>query len=307
MICVHWRSPDGRRRPTTYSIRFYLRLEGNHETIPVLAHPVTLTLVLLAACVAPMTPVLTQVPATQTSGPVAGYPDRLGCVQLDRGIHGDRQALRGADGQHRPLQSRGLRDVGSANRAGCAGRSVRCQPMSASWMSLAKKVLCSRIRCRTTPADRLCCGHAADSPVKLERLEDLVQPAIGKVAIANPDRAPYGLAAREALKAAGIWETIQPKLVIAETIQQTHQYAETGNVDAAIGALSLSVPAAAGDKPGSYVIVSQELYTPLDQALAVIKGTKNEAAARAFAAFITGPQGRGVLQKYGLAMPGGDK
>jgi molybdate transport system substrate-binding protein len=147
----------------------------------------------------------------------------------------------------------------------------------------------------------------SDSPVKLERIEDLAQPAIGKVAIANPDRAPYGLAAREALKAAGVWEAVQPKLVIAETIQQTHQYAETGNVDAAIGALSLSVPAAAGGKPGRYVVVPQELYTPLDQALAVIKGTKNEAAARAFASFITGPQGREVLRKYGFTVPGGDK
>jgi molybdate transport system substrate-binding protein len=145
----------------------------------------------------------------------------------------------------------------------------------------------------------------SDSPVKPERIEDLAQPEIRKVAIANPDRAPYGFAAREALKAAGVWEAIQPKIVIAETIQQTHQYAETGNVDAAIGALSLSVPAAAGGKPGRYVVVPQELHTPLDQALAVIKGTKNEAAARAFAAFITGPQGREVLQKYGFTVPVG--
>jgi molybdate transport system substrate-binding protein len=146
-----------------------------------------------------------------------------------------------------------------------------------------------------------------DSLLKLEQIEDLAQPEVLKVAIANPDRAPYGLAAREALKAAGVWEVIQPKLVIAENIQQVHQYAETGNVDAAIGALALSVPAAAGDKPGRYVVVPQELYTPLDQELAVIKGTKNEAAAREFAAIITGPQGRSVLQKYGFTVPGGDK
>jgi molybdate transport system substrate-binding protein len=145
----------------------------------------------------------------------------------------------------------------------------------------------------------------SDSPLKLERIEDLAQPAVGKVAIANPDRAPYGHAAREALTAAGLWETIQPKIVIAENIQQTHQYAETGNVDAAISALSLSVPAAAGDEAGRYVLVPQELYTPLDQALAVIKGTKHEAAARTFAAFVTGPQGREVLQSYGFTIPDG--
>ncbi len=147
----------------------------------------------------------------------------------------------------------------------------------------------------------------ADSPLKLDRIEDLTQPEVSKVAIANPDRAPYGLAAREALKAAGAWEALQPKLVIAENIQQTHQYAETGNVDAAIGALSLSVPAAAGDQPGRYVVVPQALYAPLDQELAVIKETKHEAAARGFATFITGPEGRGILQKYGFTVPGGDQ
>lgn len=146
-----------------------------------------------------------------------------------------------------------------------------------------------------------------DSPAKIERIEDLAQAAIGKVAIANPERAPYGRAAQEALKATGLWETLEPRIVIAENIQQTHQYAETGNVDAAIGALSLSVPAAAGDKAGRYVVIPQELYTPLDQALAVIKGTKNEAAARALTAFITGSKGRAVLQKYGFGTPEGGK
>jgi molybdate transport system substrate-binding protein len=143
----------------------------------------------------------------------------------------------------------------------------------------------------------------ADSPLKLERIEDLTRSEIERIAIAHPDRAPYGFAAREALMAAGVWATIQPKIIIAENIQQAHQYAETGNVDAVIGALALSVPAAAGDKPGRYVIVPQTLYTPLDQALAVIKGTPNEATAREFAAFIGGPVGRSVLEKYGFSVP----
>ena len=77
-------------------------------------------------------------------------------------------------------------------------------------------------------------------------------------------------------------EAVQQKLVIAETIQQTHQYAETGIVDAAIATSALSVPALrAASRPLRGC--SPGIATPLDQALAVIKGTKNEAAARALA------------------------
>lgn len=145
----------------------------------------------------------------------------------------------------------------------------------------------------------------ADSPLRLERLEDLTRPEVTRVAIANPDHAPYGVAARQALQTAGLWEMVQPKLVLGENVRQTLQYAETGNVDAAIVALSLSVPAAAGpDGPGHWTLIPQELHPPIDQALAVIRGTPHEAAARAFAVFVNGPQGREIMRKYGFILPG---
>ncbi|MGC8780606.1 MAG: molybdate ABC transporter substrate-binding protein, partial [Anaerolineae bacterium] len=145
----------------------------------------------------------------------------------------------------------------------------------------------------------------ADSPLHLERLEDLARPEVRRVAIANPDHAPYGMAARQALQAAGVWQAIQPKLVLGENVRQTLQYAETGNVDAAIVALSLSVPAAAGSAgPGRWVLIPQELHAPIDQALAVVKGTRQEAAARALAAYINGPRGRPIMRKYGFVLPG---
>ena len=268
--------------------------------------PLSTTVALLAACVAPMMPVVTQAPATETSGPspvtlTVSAASSLTAAFTEIGKLYEAQTGNivlfnlGASGtlaqqieQGAPVDLFASANVGFVDELKKKGFVL---PDTVQNYARGQIVLWTR----------------ADSPVKLERIEDLAQPAIRKVAIANPDRAPYGLAAREALKMAGIWEAMQPKIVIAETIQQTHQYAETGNVDAAIGALSLSVPAAAGGKPGRYVVVPQELYAPLDQALAVIKGTKNEAAARAFAAFITGPQGRGVLQKYGFAMPEGDK
>ena len=57
-------------------------------------------------------------------------------------------------------------------------------------------------------------------------------------------------------------------------------------------------------EPGRWTLIPQELHTPIDQALAVIKGTPHEAAARAFAAFVNGPQGRPIMRKYGFVLPG---
>lgn len=139
----------------------------------------------------------------------------------------------------------------------------------------------------------------ADSPLRIERIEDLTRPEVARIAIANPEHAPYGIAARAALKSTGIWETVQPKLVLGENVRQTLQYATTGNVDVAIVALSLSVQSG-----GRWVLVPQELYPPLDQALAVIKGTRHEREARQFAAFVNGPQGRPIMRKYGFLLPG---
>jgi molybdate transport system substrate-binding protein len=137
-----------------------------------------------------------------------------------------------------------------------------------------------------------------DSPVKVETISDLTRPEIRRVAIANPDHAPYGLAAKQALESAGVWETVKPKLVYGDNIRQTLQYAETGNVDVSIVALSLSQ-----QSKGRWTLVPEQLHQPIDQGLAVIRSTHNEQAARAFASFITGPRGREILGKYGFAFP----
>lgn len=138
----------------------------------------------------------------------------------------------------------------------------------------------------------------ATSNIRLENIGDLARPEVKRVAIANPDHAPYGLAARQALESAGVWDRVKPKLVYADNIRQTLQYAETGNVDVAIVALSLSM-----QSDGRWTAIPEELHKPIDQALAVIKTTKNEQAARAFAAFIASQQGRAIMQKYGFVLP----
>lgn len=145
---------------------------------------------------------------------------------------------------------------------------------------------------------RITLWTTSDSPIRVETISDLTRPEIRRIAIANPDHAPYGLAAKQALESAGVWDAVKPKLVYGDNIRQTLQYAETGNVDVAIVALSLSQ-----QSKGRWTLVPEQLHQPIDQGLAVIKGTRNEQAARAFASFITGPRGREILGKYGFAFP----
>jgi molybdate transport system substrate-binding protein len=137
-----------------------------------------------------------------------------------------------------------------------------------------------------------------DSPLLIENINDLTRPEVKRVAIANPEHAPYGMAAREALEQSGVWESVKPKLVYAENIRQTLQYAQTGNVEVAIVALSLSVRS-----DGKWVLVPEELHKPLDQGIAVIKGAKDERAGRQFIEFIMSPQGQSIMKSYGFTLP----
>ena len=137
-----------------------------------------------------------------------------------------------------------------------------------------------------------------DSDLKLEKITDLARTDVKRIAIANPEYAPYGMAAREALETAGVWETVKPKLVYGENIRQTFQFAETGNVDVAIVSLSLS-----STSQGRWILIPEELHRPVNQGLAVIKSTQNEKAAREFSTFVAGPQGQEILARFGFEKP----
>jgi molybdate transport system substrate-binding protein len=162
---------------------------------------------------------------------------------------------------------------------------------------LAQKSLIVPGTKRVYARGRITMWTTANSTLKIEKIPDLARPDVTRIAIANPDHAPYGLAAREAFERAGIWETVKPKLVYADNIRQTLQYAETGNVDVAIVALSLSV-----QSNGRWVLIPEELHQPIDQGMAVLKTTKDEAAARAFSDFVSGDKGREILKQYGFTV-----
>jgi len=127
-------------------------------------------------------------------------------------------------------------------------------------------------------------------------LQDLVTDKIRFVAIAKPDAAPYGRAAVEALKASGLWKQVEPKVVYAENINISRQYATTGNADAAFTAYSLVLH-------DNAVLVDPKLYAPIDQGIGVIKSSPNTAAARRFVEYVTGPEGLRLLQKSGYNKP----
>jgi molybdate transport system substrate-binding protein len=134
-----------------------------------------------------------------------------------------------------------------------------------------------------------------------ETLTDLLNPEIQHIAIANPEHAPYGVAAQEALQAAGVWDAIQDRLVLGENIRQTLQYLQTG--DAEVGIVALSV----ADVPEiTWTLLDETLHNPLHQALGIVASTQHEALAREFAAFINGELGRPIMRKYGFILPGED-
>jgi molybdate transport system substrate-binding protein len=138
-----------------------------------------------------------------------------------------------------------------------------------------------------------------DSKLNLKDIRELTKPEYKRIAIANPDHAPYGMAAREAFQTAGIWDAIKPKLVLGENIRQTQQYVQTGNVDVGIIALSLSV-----SQPGKWELIPENLHKPIDQMLAVVKKSKHQTQAKQFAQYINGSKGRPLMKKYGFVLPG---
>ncbi len=137
------------------------------------------------------------------------------------------------------------------------------------------------------------------SGLRVTRLEELLDPAIAHIAIANPEHAPYGQAAREALQSTGVWDDIQGKIVLGENVSQTLQFVQTGDAPVGIVALSVAdVPEVTG------TLVPAELHEPINQALAVIRSTSKEAAARAFIEYVNSPAGREIMKRYGFLLPG---
>ena len=116
-------------------------------------------------------------------------------------------------------------------------------------------------------------------------LTDLADPAIRKIAIANPKHAPYGKRAEEALRASGVWGKVEGKLVYGENVAQAAQFVQTGNAQTGIIALSLALSPELA-KRGSYALIPDTLHQPLEQGFIVTKRAAGNPLAQAFASFM---------------------
>lgn len=136
----------------------------------------------------------------------------------------------------------------------------------------------------------------AELPVSIE---ELVDPRFRRIAIANPQHAPYGLAAAQALTTAGVYPSVQDRLVYGENISDTFRIAQSGNAE--IGIIALSLTVADGS---DYRLIPADLHEPLQQALVVTSIGSQGEAATAFADFIGSPTGREVMTRFGFVLPG---
>jgi molybdate transport system substrate-binding protein len=129
----------------------------------------------------------------------------------------------------------------------------------------------------------------------------LLNPSVQKIAIANPEHAPYGRAAVAALQKAGFYDRLQPKLVYGENISQAAQFVQSGNAQAGILALSLALSPAMRD--GKRWQIPADLHPPIQQAAVVLKSSSDQSQARAFLQFLNTPPARATLSNFGFHFP----
>lgn len=133
-------------------------------------------------------------------------------------------------------------------------------------------------------------------------LEDLTHDDIQHIALANPKIAPYGMAAVETLKAAGIYDQVNDKLVYGESIAQVNQFLVSGAAEAGFTAKSVILsPKLQGQ--GSWIEISEDHYSPIAQGVVRIKRKQmNEAASQRFVDFMFSDTGRKILEEYGYKL-----
>jgi molybdate transport system substrate-binding protein len=145
------------------------------------------------------------------------------------------------------------------------------------------------------------------SPLKVdERLEGLrtllARGSLTRFAIANPKHAPYGRAAEAALRASGLWESLEPSLVLGENIAQAAQFATTGNAVGGVLAYSLALaPPLSGQ--GTYALIPDSLHPPLRQRMVLLK--RASETAQRFYRYLQQPAAQEILRKFGFVVPQG--
>ena len=133
-------------------------------------------------------------------------------------------------------------------------------------------------------------------------LSELTDPRVQKIAIANPEHAPYGRAAVATLQKAGLYEQVKAKLVFGENISQTAQFVQSGN--AQIGMIALSLTLSENMKGGERWMVPANYHAPLEQAAVLIKKEGSSGGGAGFLEFVKSEAGQAILARYGFTAPG---
>lgn len=143
----------------------------------------------------------------------------------------------------------------------------------------------------------------ADARPDLAKLgwKALLEPGVERIAIANPEHAPYGRAAVAALRNAGIYEQVRRKLVYGENIAQAAQFVASGNAQA--GILALSLASSPPMRDGKRWDIPANMHSPIEQGAVILKGAKSKEGARDFLAFLKSDAGRKILESYGFTLP----
>jgi molybdate transport system substrate-binding protein len=133
-------------------------------------------------------------------------------------------------------------------------------------------------------------------------LQVLLNPSIKKIAVANPQHAPYGQAAVAAMQKEHVYDKIQDKLVLGENISQTASFVVSGAADVGIVALALALSPNMKEK-ARYSIIPADEYPPIEQACVILSSSKNKESAKQFLSFIKQPEIGELLRTYGFDVP----
>jgi molybdate transport system substrate-binding protein len=128
----------------------------------------------------------------------------------------------------------------------------------------------------------------------VQSIDDLAKPEFERIAIAKPDLAPYGAAAVQCLRNAGLWEQVMPRVVYGQNVAQVKQFAATGNAEVSFIPMAL-----VKRDEGSFLEIDQDTHQPIEQAAGVLKNSSKHTAAQQFVGFLLSQEGQRILEAAG--------
>ncbi len=157
---------------------------------------------------------------------------------------------------------------------------------------------------RTYAVGRLVLWVPNSSKLDLDRqgMQVLADSSVQKIAIANPQHAPYGRAAVAALRHFGLYDKVAPRLVLGENVGQAAQFAESGN--AQVGIIALAHAVSPSVRPlGRYWMLPTDSYPALNQGVVIISRSRNKTLAEQFVKYLAGPESQVIFRQFGFGAP----